>query len=271
MLHETLELWEPGEYHGADPNFTPKLTTYVLKDGDKKGAILVLPGGSYGFTSWREAEPIAVWANSLGYHAFVLYYSVSPNRHPQPLCDASRAMCMIRDNAEQWNIDPDDITVCGFSAGGHLAASMGVHCNAPYLQQIPGMAPGKNKPNAMILCYPVITSGNHAHRGSFQTLCGKDAAAELLDEMSLEKHVTKDTPKAFLWATFDDGPVPVQNSLLFAAAMKEANVPFELHIFPEGLHGLSLCNKITYDGNEGMINLHAGQWQALCAQWLKDK
>ena len=271
MINENIKLWAPGEYNGAAPDFEPYMTTYILKDGDKKGAVLIIPGGSYSFVSWREAEPVAVWFNSLGYHAFVLYYSVSPNRYPKQISDATRAMCIIRDNAEKWNLDPNDITVCGFSAGGHLAATLGVHYDAECLKNIRGMESGKNKPNAMILCYPVITSGEYAHRGSFNALCGKGASNDLLYKMSLEKHVTENTPKTFIWSTFDDETVPVENSILFAQALKNAGVSCEIHLFPKGLHGLALCNKVTYDGDEEKINPYAGQWMDLCARWLSFK
>ncbi|MDR0406083.1 MAG: alpha/beta hydrolase [Clostridiales bacterium] len=269
MIHETIDLWRDGEYNGADKNFRPTLDTYVLKDGGKKGAVLIFPGGGYVMTSWREAEPIAAWVNAAGYHAFVLNYSVAPNKHPQPLLDAAKAIRVIREHAETWRVDADKIAVCGFSAGGHLAASLGVHYDAPYLQTEEGADAEKNRPNALILCYPVITSGDRAHRGSFDNLLGKDASEEMLHYMSLEKQVKPNTPPAFLWATFNDGAVPVESSLTFAAALRENGVPFELHIFPDGVHGLSLCNQQTWDGNDALVNPQVSVWTDLCKTWLK--
>jgi len=270
MVHKTIKIWDDKEYFGADSNYIPKLDTYVLKDSDEsKGAVLILPGGGYAGCSWREAEPVAVWANSCNYHAFVLYYSVAPNRHPQPLLDVTRAMCIIRDNAKEWNVDPEKIAVCGFSAGGHLAASIGNLWDAPYLQEIKNMDKGKNKPNALILGYPVITGKEKSHGGSFKNLLGDNASQELIDELSLENKVSEKTPPTFLWSTFDDMAVPVENTLLFASALRKNNIPFELHIFPEGNHGLSLATKQTYDGNPRFIKPEVSVWTKLCKQWLE--
>lgn len=269
MIHNEIKIWDSAEYAGADKDFSPVLSTYILKDGPKKGAVLIFPGGGYSFTSWREAEPIAIWANNAGYNAFVLYYSVSPNRHPQPLLDATRALCLIRDRAEEWNTDKDRIAVCGFSAGGHLAASLAAHYNCDYLKEVRGMEEGKNRPDAVILCYPVITSGKNAHAGSFKNLLGENAPSHLMEHLSIEKHVTDKFPPAFIWSTYNDSAVPAENSLLLAAALRSSNVPFELHIFPDGPHGLSLCNEITNEGRPDFINPEVAVWAKLCESWLK--
>jgi len=268
MICESIEIWESGEYNGEDKDFKPTLSTYVLKDNGKKGAVLICPGGGYGGTSWREAEAIAIEFNRAGYNAFVLYYSVKPNKHPQPIYDVTRAMCIIRERAEEWNVDSDKIAVIGFSAGGHLAGSLGVHWNNPYLLDVPRMEKGKNKPNALILSYPVITGGEFAHRGSFDNLLGENADEKMINEMSLEKHVSKDTPPTFLWHTFEDTCVPVENSLLFANALRKNDVPFEMHIYPKGPHGISLATEVTFDGNDDYINSHIASWIKLCTEWL---
>ncbi len=270
MLNETIELWERGAYQSEGKDgFIPTLDTYIL-DGIKKkrGAVLICPGGGYEFTSEREAEPIAMQFNAAGFHAFVLYYSVSPQKHPQPLLDLSRAMCIIRENAKAWNVDCEKIAVCGFSAGGHLAASLGVHWEKPYLQKAAGIKKGMNKPNALILCYPVITSGEFAHRGSIENLLGKQANKKLLYEMSLEHQINKKTPPAFIWHTFNDGAVPVENSLFFANEMRKKGIPFELHIYQEGSHGLSLATSETDDGNMGVYP-HIATWVKLCIEWME--
>ncbi|NLB80115.1 MAG: alpha/beta hydrolase [Clostridiaceae bacterium] len=270
MIHKKIQIWDKGEYNGANPDYKPWIDTYILNNTSKKtAAVLVLPGGGYSFCSWREAEPIAVWVNSIGYHAFVLNYSVSPNRHPQPLLDVTRAMCIIRDNADQWNIDSDKIAVCGFSAGGHLAASIGTLWNEACLQNVSGMEEGKNKPNALILGYPVISGGKKAHRGSFRMRLGEDATQAEIEEKSLESRVSSVTPKTFIWSTFNDQAVPVENTLLFSCALRENNVPFELHIFPDGVHGLSLATKQTDDGNPKPDNPHVAVWTELCKKWLE--
>lgn len=269
LIHQIIKLWEDAFYQNpSDGGFEPTLASYIL-DGPKiRGAVLICPGGGYHFTSEREAEPIALQFNAAGFHAFVVYYSVAPRRHPQPLRDVSRAMCIIRENAGKWHVHPQKIAVCGFSAGGHLAASLGVHWQKPYLQDVSGIQIGLNRPDALILCYPVITSGPYAHRGSFDNLLGANPSQALLDEMSLERQVTAETPPAFIWHTFDDVGVPVENSLLFASELRIHRVPFELHIYPEGPHGLSLATEETDDGSMG-VHPYVATWMGLCVNWLR--
>lgn len=268
MIEKIVEVWVQGTYAGQlEDGFTPKMETYILKGEQKRGAVLICPGGGYGFTSEREAEPIALEFNAAGFHAFVLYYSVAPRKHPQPLLDVSRAIRILRENAEEWNILTDKIAVCGFSAGGHLAASLGVHWDNPLLQDEQDQGADIYRPNALILSYPVISGGEHAHRGSFDNLLGEDPEEALLTEMSLEEQVSEKTPPAFIWHTFEDTAVPVENSLLFAQAMRRHGIPFELHIYPEGPHGLSLATKLTAT-NEGQIDPHVATWMDLCIQWL---
>ena len=272
MLYGEIRIWE-GNYSGKVKG--KAVLTYYIQDNSpeidmdrKRPTILICPGGGYGFVSDRENEPVAMRFLAEGFNAVTLKYEVAPSvRHPQPLLDISRAMWIIRENALEWNVDINRISVCGFSAGGHLAASLGVLWNEGYISDLTGMPEGINKPNAMILCYPVITSGDYAHRGSFVNLLGTDEISEHLI-MSLEKKVDRNTPPAFLWHTFDDELVPVENSLLFAAALREKGIPFELHIYPSGVHGLSLCNKETAVKPE-LINPHAGTWFDLCVEWLK--
>jgi len=191
---------------------------------------------------------------------------VAPNRHPQPLLDVSRAMCIIRENSDNWKVDKDKIAVCGFSAGGHLAASLGVHYDKPYLDAA-GIILGENRPSAMILAYPVITMKEFAHKGSRDNLLGPNPDEALINEMSLETQVSEKTPPAFIWHTVEDKSVPVENSLLFASALQKHKVPFELHVYPYGPHGLSLANKETDNGNKG-IYPHVSGWINLCIEWL---
>lgn len=245
----------------------PTLTTYILddsmKNGAKRPAVLVCPGGGYHFCSEREAEPIAMQYNAAGFHAFVLNYSVAPNKYPTALEEASMAVTLIRENAEEWRIDTDKIAVIGFSAGGHLAGSLGVFWNSEPIKTENGI----NKPNAVILAYPVITSGELAHRGSFDNLCGEDS--ELVKKMSLENQVTGDTPPMFLWHTFEDQAVPVENTLMMAAALRKKNIPFELHIYPKGAHGLSTVTK-----DVGILEENASKgakdWVRQSVNWLCD-
>lgn len=219
------------------------LRTYVLSnykglDPDRRRAfILICPGGGYHFCSEREAEAIAIRFNSLSYNCAVLYYTCNPLEeghredgiYPEPQEELARAVSWVRSNAEELNTDPGKIAVLGFSAGGHLAASLGVFWPEYGLM---------SRPNALVLCYSVITSGELAHRGSIDNLIGN--RTQLLEKVSLEKQVTPETPPAFLWATRTDPSVPYQNSTMFADALNRCGVRNEVHLYDSGSHGLSL-------------------------------
>lgn len=252
----------------------PSLTAYCPDNSEeidknaRRISVLICPGGGYSIVSFREAEPVALAFTAFGYNAFVLNYECDPVRYPQALLQLSAAMALIRGKADEFNVDVDKIAVCGFSAGGHLAACLGTLWDEPFIRETLGINEGANRPNAMILGYPVITSGKYAHKGSFEALLGEDASPEMLRQLSLETRVSKKTPPAFIWHTFEDTYVPVENSLLFARALRENGIPFELHIFPRGVHGMSLCNKITA-GYEGHINPHCANWLPLCHEWLE--
>lgn len=270
MISKAIDIWEKGVYESEEEDgFRPTMQTYILDGGKKRGAVLICPGGGYRGVSEREAEPIAMQFNAAGFNAFVLYYSVAPRKHPQPLLDVSRAMCIIRQNVDEWHVNIEKIAVCGFSAGGHLAASLGVHWNKPYIQNHIGIDNGRNQPNALILCYPVISSGQFCHCGSFENLLGEGAKEELLLEMSLEHQINEKTPPAFIWHTFNDESVPVENSLLFAQGLRNKSIPFELHIYPDGRHGLSLATVETGEANNYIFS-HAATWVKLCIEWLNE-
>ncbi len=227
------------------------LTTYVagrsgeLPFNNKRKAILVIPGGGYNFCSDREAEPVAFAYLAAGYNVFVLRYSVTAKSDatwPAPLIDASAAMKYIRDHAEELHIDPDYIFVIGFSAGGHLAGALGTLWDNDEVEAFLGMEKGYNKPTGMILSYPVISAFEYAHRGSFDNiLVDKKDDEDALRAVSLEYQVNEKTVPAFIWTTAEDTLVPPQNSILFAQAMADASRPFELHIYPYGGHGASIC------------------------------
>ena len=254
MFVKELELGLDYEKAGLTaPDKAVSFTGYILENSAeycsdrKRPAVLICPGGGYAFTSDREATPIAMCFLAAGISAFVLRYSCAPDgvRFPTQLCEAAAAMKVIRSHASEWNLDEKRIAVCGFSAGGHLAASLGVFWNSDLLKER-GLGGESCRPDAMVLSYPVITSGPKAHRGSFENLLGDQANDEaMLTLTSLEKQVTADTPPAFLWHTWTDGGVPVQNSLLFASALAEQGIGAELHIYPRGGHGLSLGNLLT--------------------------
>ncbi|GHV69354.1 acetylesterase [Spirochaetia bacterium] len=265
----TLDLWEGFSYAGEGPDgFRPTLDCYLLKSASPRPAALILPGSGYFQCSPREAEDLAVRFNAEGYHAFVLWYSCAPRRHPVPVLDCCRAFTIIRSHAAEWIIDPSKIALMGFSAGGHLALSQTLYYSKSFAAA-PGVNVSQCRPDALVLCYPVISSGVFAHRGSFDCLLGENPDADLLELHSLEKNISGDLPPVFLWHTWTDDAVPVENSLLLAEALRRAGVVFEMHIFPDGRHGLSLATPATAEGDPGNINLHAAQWFPLCLNWVR--
>jgi acetyl esterase/lipase len=221
--------------------------------------VIVCPGGGYGGRAPHEGEPIALWLNSIGVSAFVLDYRVAPYRNPCELMDAQRAIRYVRSHARDFNIDPKHIGILGFSAGGHLASSAGTHYDNGKPDAADPVDRMSCRPDTMILCYAVITFGEFGHNGSMVNLLGPDPPQDLRDLFSNEKQVTAHTPPTFLWHTEDDPGVPVENSLLFAQALRRNKVSFELHIFKTGRHGLGLA-----PGDP-----HVGAWMQSCGEWLK--
>lgn len=235
----------------------------------KRPTVIICPGGGYRYTSRREAEPIALALLCADFNAIVLNYSCAPALFPCALFELASVVKTVKQNAQMWNADTDKIFVMGFSAGAHLAASFGTLWSSELVREA---FPNDNLSVAgMLLSYPVITSNEKAHRGSFDNLLGEKATdKKALELVSLEKQVNPQTPPAFIWHTFEDSTVPVENSLLLASALKEQGVPFELHIFPRGGHGLSLCTDTVYGpgkfsgrGSENKV------WVDLAIAWAK--
>lgn len=255
--------------------YNPTLKCYIpnmLKektDKNKRRAVIICPGGGYSFTSEFEAEPIALCYASKGIAAFVLYYSTEPARFPQAVCEAAEAMSVVRQNADKWHIDADKIAISGFSAGGHLAASLGVLYDNKAVLDVMGGDKELYKPNALILSYPVIIFGEKAHKKSFERLLGDRFSEQNASKLSLEKLVTKNTPPTFLWHTFADESVPVQNSLRFASALAEHNVSTEMHIFPHGNHGLSLSNEVIFNDTT-TVPKEVEIWIDMAIRWFKN-
>lgn len=225
------------------------LTTYILDASrempnmKERPAVLLCPGGGYHMCSDREAEPVAMAFLTMGYHVFILRYSLKEaSKFPQPLDDAEEALSLIRERSGEWGVIPDKIAVCGFSAGGHLAAALGTM--------------GKIRPNAMVLGYPCIT----------EDICNSSTLATNVPELA--SRVDAQTPPAFIFSTANDATVPINSSLSFAKALSEKAVPFELHIFADGSHGLSIATRATCSGNEKAINRPVSGWVSMCAQWL---
>ena len=224
--------------------------------------VVVLPGGGYMFTSDREAEPVALAYVAAGFNAAVVRYSVGQDAvWPNPQVDVSAALKYIRDNAKRFLTDPHKIALCGFSAGGHLAASLGVHWDNADIRRLSGISGEDNRPDALVLCYPVITTGEYAHEESAVNVSGGDP--ELREFLSLEKRVSANMPPTFLWHCIGDESVPVENSLLLANAMQRAGVDYECHLFAGGAHGISMCNQEVETPNH-----EAAAWTELCKTWL---
>lgn len=282
-----------------------------LGDEKKRPAIVVCPGGGYMFTSDREAEPIALTYASQGYHAFVLRYSIGEYAAmPAPLNELAQTVAYIREHGEELNVDCDKIVLTGFSAGAHLAASLGVFWNnETMLTQYDGKRE-LIKPNGLILCYPVIDLFSSTHKLDIgiegypeyedidyaihknadprkifvqdngktyinfeeqmnsYIFNGTDYTKEQEEFYSLQNHVSKDTPPTFIWHTSEDGLILTANSLKFAMALNENKVPYELHIFGEGGHGLALANEIT-EVNPWEVNEQCAQWLKLAFTWTK--
>lgn len=226
-------------------------------------AIIICPGGGYEFVSDREADPVAAPFFAAGYNTFILWYSVGNDaRNYRPLCQLAAAIRTIRERAEELVTLPDRIAVCGFSAGAHLAASLGVLYDRPEFLTAFGGA-GHLRPDAMILGYPVITADEFAHRGSIERVSGAKPGTDAYRRFGLEQYVSGKTPPAFLWHTAGDASVPVENSLKMAEALSANRVPFELHILPEGGHGMSVCTQEV-----GTPSVYNARWVDWCIRWL---
>lgn len=237
-----------------------------LYPGLRRPVILICPGGGYRMTSDREAEGIALRFMVAGYHAAVLRYSTD-RRHPAPLLQAAKAVSILKERSDEWLIERDSVIVSGFSAGGHLAASLGVFWNRPWISEKLNLSREAIRPAGMILSYPVITSGEFGHQESFRNLLGEEYE-ERKEELSLEKQVSGDTPRTFLWHTMEDTTVPMENSLLFLMALRRNGIPAEYHLFPYGKHGIGLGNELTAGADGSGIVPCADCWSELAVKWL---
>ena len=260
MRFERIDLDYEGAYidtYIADPTrcFTRK-------------AILVIPGGGYGaWCNETEGEPIAQAFMPYGYNAFVLrYYTGKEKPFPIQLIQATKAIKYIKDHAEEFGIDAEELFVVGFSAGGHLAASTGVFWKLPEVNAAVEMPYGYNKPKGIILVYPVICD----HRGSFKNLLAtNELTEEMIERVSIDKHVDADSAPAFIMHTSNDGTVDVRNSLTLGAAYREAGLQFEMHIYPDAPHGVALANQITNYGKPKYVNPSIAEWVRMAAAWAE--
>lgn len=232
-------------------------------------AMLVIAGGGYKNVSKREKEPIAFEYLRRGFNVFILDYSTGEDCvYPTALLEGCMAMCYIRDNAEKLYVKKDKVACIGFSAGGHLTAM--IHClyNEQVVKDYLGEKAKLTRPDAVVLSYSVITSGKSSHAGSIKTISGGNL--EIAKFLSMEKRVHKKVCPAFIWTTFGDGAVPMENSLLYAMAMRKKKVPFELMVFERGRHGLSVANETTANSSEAVVN-RVSMWVDLSIGWLRER
>ncbi|MGD0382396.1 MAG: alpha/beta hydrolase [Thermoguttaceae bacterium] len=259
-------LWPNGApgAKGDKPADKPALTVFLPDKSKANGtAVVICPGGAYGHLALdHEGKQIAEWLNSLGVAGFVLEYRHRGGGygHPAPMQDAQWAIRTVRARAADWNVNPARLGIIGFSAGGHLASTVGTHFDKGDSQAADPIERESCRPDFMILCYPVIAFGeSYTHQGSQNNLIGKDAPAELVKSLSNEKQVTPDTPPTFLFHTDEDKTVPSENSIQFYLALHKAKVPAELHIYQKGGHGQGLAGKIPGTSN----------WPKECEEWLR--
>jgi acetyl esterase/lipase len=272
----TVPLWPQGApgARGTDPDKdVPTLTIWLPKPEVATGAaVVVCPGGGYQMlANDHEGKQVAEWLNSLGVSAFVLKYRLGPRyHHPAMLQDAGRAIRTVRAGASRWGLDPNRIAIVGFSAGGHLASTAGTHFDAGKPDSDDPIERVSSRPDRLILVYPVIALATpYGHSGSLRNLLGEKPAPDLVESLSNERQVTKDTPPTFLAHTNADTGVPAENSLLFALALRKAGVPVELHLFERGQHGLGLGNGTAQFKIAADPAFQA--WPKLCETWLKNQ
>src|SRR5580700_3887093 len=247
---------------GSEPADQPSLTPFVLPKGSGSGAAVVIcPGGSYVNLSMdKEGYAVAKWLNTLGVSAFVLKYRLGPRyHHPIELGDAQRAIRTVRSRAADYAFEPDRIGIMGFSAGGHLASTAGTHFDAGNASAADPIDRAGSRPDFLVLCYPVISFTSFVHAGSKRNLLGENPDPKLVENLSNELQVTKETPPTFLFHTTTDATVPVEDSVMFYSALRKAGVPAELHIYERGPHGVGLAQADPV----------LSSWPGRLADWLR--
>ena len=248
QTNDVIPLWPdgaPGSLGDRDTD-KPSLTVYLPEPSRQTGAAVVIcPGGGYGGLAPHEGGDYAKFLNQQGIAGFVLKYRLGSAgyRHPAMVNDAARAVRIVRSRAADWKLDPHRIGIMGSSAGGHLASTLLTHFDAGKADASDPVERASSRPDAGILCYAVISMGEYTHQGSKQNLLGKEPSADLVKNLSNELQVTSNTPPCFVWSTWEDTAVPVENSLQFAAALRKSGVPTDLHVYEKGPHGIGLGSR----------------------------
>ena len=264
---QAMPLWPDGAPGalGKEDKDIPTLTPYLAKPDLATGACVVIcPGGGYGGLAGHEGKDYALWLNAQGITGFVLKYRLGSGgyRHPIMLGDAARAVRLVRAKAADWKVDPKRVGIMGSSAGGHLASTLLTHFDAGNATSADPVERQSSRPDVGILCYAVISMGTNTHQGSKNNLLGNNPSPELVKLLSNELRVTPQTPPCFLWHTWEDSGVKVENTLEFATALRRAGVRFDLHIYEKGGHGMGLGGPV---GDPAKLH----DWTRDCATWLK--
>ncbi len=267
-MQTPIPLWPNGAPNALGTNDfdIPTITPYLPDATNATSAAMVIcPGGGYGGLAPHEGNDYALWLNQHGVTCFVLKYRLGSHgyRHPAMLNDAARAVRWVRAHSEDYKIDTHRVGIMGSSAGGHLASTLLTHFDAGDKNSGDLIEQQSSRPDLGILCYAVITMGELTHRGSKENLLGKNPSPELVQNLSNELQVTTNTPPCFLWTTFEDTVVPMENTMMFAEALRKNHVPFALHVYEKGRHGMGLHDKAPF------ANPHP--WAADCLFWLKEQ
>lgn len=260
-----IPLWPqgaPGALGTADKDI-PAITPFLVPGTTPRAAMVICPGGGYGGLAPHEGKTYAEYLNKSGINCFVLRYRLGSAgyRHPRMLEDAARAVRTVRARAEEWHVDPKRVGIMGSSAGGHLASTLLTHFDAGKPEDTDLVEQQSSRPDLGVLCYAVITLGPFTHQGSKKNLLGAEPDPALVENLSNETQVTPQTPPCFIWHTFEDKGVPVENSLQFATALRRSGVPFDLHVYQKGGHGMGLGDKPPFE------KVHP--WGQDLAFWLK--
>ncbi len=263
---KSFKLWENGkipffkeEFQTEENLNTSIVKSFIINDGKFHSGMIIVPGGGYTHRAEHEGEPIAKWLNEQGINAFVVDYRIEPYSHPVPMVDVKRAIKFVRFHSEKFMTIPNKIGIMGFSAGAHVACCATEFYDEEDYEYCDNIDKVSARPDACVLCYPVITMKDEfCHSGSKERILGGNLSLE--KKLSCEENVRDDMPPVFLWHTFEDMSVPVRNSLEMALSLKAKEIPFELHIYPNGRHGLGIVKCVDVEGTN--------KWTQCFQNWL---